>query len=67
MSIVSVNDGYDGNPIVARAVEALSAFGGGLDRERAGRLLKMWEHAPELSLRETAAVLRRFPLAAGGQ
>lgn len=61
MSILS------GNPIVARALAALSAFGGDLDRVQAERLLRMWAHFAELSPREVDAILYRFPASVDGQ
>jgi len=64
--IPSVLDGVDGNPIIDTAETALRAFGVDLDRGAAARLLKFWGHYRELSERESAAVLDRFPTADPG-
>jgi hypothetical protein len=53
-------DEYDGNPIIDKVVEALTAFGD-IDRDQAAALLPFWQHYRELTAREVAAVLRRFP------
>ena len=55
------NDGYAGNPVIKIAVGALRQFGGALNRAQATALLRHWVHFHELSHRELAAVLRRFP------
>lgn len=55
-------DGYDGSPIVKMAVDALKLFSGdNLTRAAATDQLRGWVHFHELSDREVAAVLRRFP------
>jgi hypothetical protein len=49
--------------ITARAVVALSAFGGAdLDRETAARLIRGWKHWHDLSGPDVEEVLRNFPL-----
>jgi hypothetical protein len=63
VSIVPVNDGYESNPVVRQAVEALSAFGGDLSYGQAQRLLPAWRFYSELTDRERTAVLARFPRA----
>lgn len=45
---------------VDHAVASLRALGD-LDRAQAARLLATWRYSPELSRRERAAVLARFP------
>lgn len=60
MSILPVVDEFVGNPVVDVAVRALAAFGD-LSRSQAAELLTGWKYAPELTRRERAAVLRRFP------
>ena len=46
---------------VKRAVEALKAFAGDLDREQASMLLGMWQHRESLTPRDAADVLGQFP------
>ena len=63
--IPTVGDEYDGNPILERAVRSIYAFAPGqewtITRDQAAAVLRWWEHYSELSPREVAAVLRRFP------
>ncbi len=59
--ILDPDDGYNANTVVEHAVAALTAFGHNLDRAAATRLLALWAHNGELSGRERAAILRRFP------
>jgi len=64
-SIPTIGDGYDGHPTVERAVRSIYAFAPGqeasITRSQAQGVLKFWEHFPELSPRETTAILARFP------
>lgn len=55
----------DDHPVISKAIEALT-FGGEVDiesipRDRAALLLDGWAHRHELTEREVAAVLARFP------
>lgn len=59
-TIPHVRDGFDGNPVVAEVALALRALGA-TDTQTAAAELLTYPHAGELTERETAAVLRRFP------
>jgi hypothetical protein len=65
--IPAVGDEFDGNPIIETAVRAVWAFAPGAEhtitRDQAADVLKWWQHHHELSEREIAAILRRFPIA----
>jgi pimeloyl-ACP methyl ester carboxylesterase len=61
MSTIPPADEYAGNPIIDAAEQALRAFGDQLDRAAAARILPLWRHHHELTDRERAAVLARFP------
>lgn len=52
-------------PAVRTAVEALSAFGGGLNQREARKLLAMWFGYRNLSEDERAAVVAHFPRVCG--
>ena len=60
-----VPDGYDGHPIIERAVRSIYTFAPGAEhtitRSQAHGVLRFWEHAGELSPREITAILARFP------
>ena len=62
-----VGDEYDGNPIIQLAVHAIRVFAPGAEstitRDQAAGVLKWWQQHHELSEREIAAILRRFPVA----
>lgn len=58
--IPAVRDGYDANPIVRKAVEALAAFGGEMSHRQARTLLPLWQHHADLTADERRAVLARF-------
>lgn len=56
-----VRDGFDANPLVLTAVEALDRFAGNLTYREARALLPKWRGAAELTEFERRAVLSRFP------
>jgi len=53
------------HPTIDAAIKAITFHGvigiDEIDRDRAARVLDMWKHNPELTDRERAAVLSRFP------
>lgn len=53
-------DGYETDPIVGEAVEALRSFGD-LNRDQASSILPMWRYFKELTTGEMLAATRRFP------
>jgi len=61
-----VGDEFDGNPIIGEAEASIRAFATPgheheITREQAAGVLHWWQHHSELSEREIAAILRRFP------
>jgi hypothetical protein len=62
-----IADEYVGNPVINLAVRYVRRVSGypNTTAAEAAALLDGWEHAHELSARERAAILARFPEAAG--